>query len=230
MADPIMWAKRGDSFARPAREWDPELKAWTTPTDDMGMPRLERIPQTGRVGVVRQVEDIATTRPMQDPRSIRYLRTEGHEIHAPIRSAAAALNGDKNTDRSFRENIVAKASFYGWLQVGCCPVDEVMRRIIMPERIVSPMVREAIRDRKPCSQADVGGGKPPCPHYLAERDARRARQVKFEEQRAKSLKSDSDKLAEKQTEAIGALVERLAVKPEEPAPVAPPAPTKGNGK
>lgn len=201
MAEPIMWTERGKKFQRPAYEWNEDGQR-VQKVDDLGRPLYERVPQTGRVGVVRQVDDIASTRPMREPRAIQYLRDDGHEIHAPIRSAAAALNGDHGTDMSLTSYVRAKAKHFGWLLVHCCPVDVVLRGERNRLQMYSPEVREAIERREACPPASVGLDKPPCKHYRAERDARRRRRLAEHEQQVASAKSNEARTLDVLTQMV----------------------------
>ena len=164
MADPIMWSDRGKKFARPAFEWN-EQGVRVPKVDDLGRPLMEKVPQTGRVGVVRQVEDIAGTRPMRETRAIQFLKDDGNEIHAPIRSAAAAMHGEHGTDMSLRSYVIAKARHFGWIPVHCCPVDVVLRGDRHILQMFSSDVRKAVEAREACQAAHIGIDKPPCPHY-----------------------------------------------------------------
>ena len=204
MADPIMWTERGMKFRRPAYEWN-DAGQRVAKVDDLGRPLFERVPQTGRVGVVRQIEDIAATRPMREVRAVQYLKDDGHEIHAPIRSAAAALHGEHGTDMSLVSYVRAKARFYGWIPVGCCPVDVVLRGERNVLQMFSAEVRDAIKARDACAAATVGLDKPPCKHYVAERDARRRRRLAEHEQQVMNAKTQEAKTLD----VLTAMVQRL---------------------
>lgn len=228
MAAPILWTDRDylNRARRPAKRWNADGKLEPV-TDDLGRPAFERVPQTGRVGVVRQVEDIASTKPMQEVRSVKMLRDDGHEVHCPIRSAAAAGHGEKGSDNSMSRYVFAKAKHNGWIPEGACPVDLVLRRERSHLQLYSQEVRKAVERRDACAPHEVGAKNPPCRHYVAERDARGARRLKEHEAQEARNKS----AAERTTDALVSFVEKMA--PAGAAPVAAEqefAPRKGGGK
>ncbi len=180
-----------------------------------------RFPQTGRVGVVREVDDIKSTKPMSAPRSIQFLKDDGNEIHAPIRSAGAAGNGHEGSDNSAMRYVLAKARHYGWLPVGCCPVDLVQRRERHPLQLFAVDLRTAATRGEACKPQEVGLGNPPCKHYQAEHAARKARRLKDHERQVELGKTATDK----QTEALVNFVEKMDVR----TTVGPSAPPDDHG-
>lgn len=215
--DPILWVKANHKGrAVPAYVWKNGRRVRAT--DDMGRPLLERIPAIGFVG-----KDLANMKPMAGKRSIKMLTKQGNEISVPLSTGAslAAVEGPFKSDR------LRKLVFYGAITVGSCPVREVYRGL-RKEHLLSPDARDATA---PCAEHDVGVDEagnelPPCPHYVAERDARMAMQVADNRKVNLTFKDDAGKQTEALTEiAAGnrAIVEHLvaqsaAAKAEQPAP------------
>ncbi len=243
MASPaIRWTRKGDrSHERYATKWGPD--GTRIPAEDaFGRQLKERTPVTGRVGVVRQSADIENTKAMRDVRALHFLRTDGNEAHMPVRSSAASPHGEQGTDRSQLEFIKARARHEGWILVGACPVDLVLRRERHRLQMFSPAVREAIAQGEACPPQTVGADKPPCRHYVAERDTRRA--IRAAENKAQN--DAQTPAAERTATSIAELVARMPVQtfapavapqvaqPAEPPPVLPEPPSteppKGAGK
>ena len=214
MADPIMWTDRNYAalIQRPASRWDAKTGKRVPVLTDDGERAVERLPQTGRVGTVREVSDIRNTQPMPLPRSIHVLRDDGHEVDMPIRSAAAAGNGDKGSDNSFARYVLAKATKKGWIVNYACPVDLVIRRERRVEQMKAPEVKAAIEKREACGMR--GKDDPPCSHYFAELAARQARRHAEHERQGERQKSQADRT----TDALVQFVEKMA-----PAAASPPA-------
>lgn len=225
MANPIMWADQNSKFRRPARRWNAATGELEPVLDDLGRPAFERVPQTGKVGVVRQVEDIKAARAMSEPRSVKFLRDDGNEIDAPIRSAAAAGHGDQGSDNSFARYVLAKAKFYGWIQVGSCPADLVARRERTLLQMTSRPLRALIEKGEACKSHEVGANKPPCRHYILEREARLARRFAEHEASIERGKTSADRTVDALVDVVKKLPgSQPAV--EAPEPVAEFAPRK----
>lgn len=220
MATPILWAQRGRIGAqRPAMKWvDGEL---VPVTDDLGRPVVERFPVAGKVGLVRQVEDIEGLKPQPQPRFITFMKDGtkggGHIVFCPITAAAAS---DPQQDKSFEISIRQKARENGWIQVGRCPIDVALSGEIQgrDKMLEAPENREAYKRNERCNQSTLGARKPPCKHWVAEEAARKnTRKVDD----AKLVKKS---LAERQAEAF----EKLATKwTESDDPPVPPRARKG---
>lgn len=224
MSDATLWAERGPVIQRRARVWDPEAKAWINPTDELGRPVMERVPQTGKVGLVRVKADIATLKNQRERRFLTYLHHDGNICNDTIRSAAASVPG---TDASLELYVRQKAKALGWLLEGCCPVDEVLRRERSVQQMASSEVRADIAAKRPCPVGEYGPGKPPCKHFIAEDAARKARRAKESDLRELRAKSNTEIQAEKQTAAMVDLASELRATAA--ATTAAPAP-KGSGK
>lgn len=202
----VLWAKRGPVIQRRARVWDPVQNQWINPVDELGRPVMERVPATGKVGLVRVAADIDTLKAQRERRYISYLHADGNICNDPIRSSAASQPG---TDNSMEVYVRQKGRALGWIEVGACPVDEVIRRVIAPQAIAAPEVRAAVDKREPCRLGDFGPGKPPCKHFIAEEAARKERRRKETEAREMKMKSGAEVQAEKQTEAMLNLADSL---------------------
>lgn len=220
MSLPIFWADKGTGTrGRHARRWND--KGELVPMhDDLGRPVIERVPNTGRVGSVREVSDIANTKPMREPRSVKVLRDDGHEVDPPIRSAAAAGHGDKGTDNSFERYLYAKAKFAGWIVNHACPVALVANAKLTAQQLYAPDNREAVKRGEACSPSMVGLGKPPCRHYLAERVARQAQRLKEHERQLEVHTRAEERTAKALTELVerGARVSTIDAPPAEKRP------------
>lgn len=215
----VLWAKKGLIQQRKARVWDP-ANGWVNPIDEeTGAPVMERVPATGKVGLVRVVADIDGLRNQREARFVSYLRADGHITSNVIRAAAASQPG---TDSSFALYTIAKAKHEGWIQVGTCPIDAVQRGDVRPQQIADKGVRAEVDSHAmPCPRASLGlanANNPPCRHFIAEEAARKDRRAAFEAKREAARKSVADVQAEKQTEAIRDFVEvqRAALEQQKP--------------
>ena len=96
-----------------------------------------------------------------------YLRHDGIVTNVKINNSPAHhVDGD---DR-YQRNITRKARHFGWIKVGECPALQVSLGAIEPHRILAESARV-----KPCSHEVLGKHNPPCPHFLAEYEARSKR-------------------------------------------------------
>lgn len=202
MSEATMWAKRGAIPLRKARVWNAASKEWETPVDDEGRPLMERVPQSGKVGLVRQVADIDGLRPMRERRFIAFLHADGNVCNDVIRGAAASEPG---SDRSFEAYVRAKAKHHGWIEQGACPVDEAMRRNIFSGALVAKENKDALAKKQSCPVSELGAGRPPCAHFIAEEVARKARRSADSERREEAHRSAADR----QTDALVDLVSNL---------------------
>lgn len=209
MSLPILWTDRdyAAKARRKAMRWNPETNQREPVLDDRGAPAFERVPQTGREGVVREVGDIKNTKPMATPRSIDMLRDDGNEVAMVIRNAAAAGFGDNGSDTSFMRYQLAKAKRAGWLPVGCCPLDLVARRERNALQLDDLSLRAAAKSGDTgCRPHEVGVSKPPCKHYRAEMAARLNRRAT--DDKAAELRQKSD--AARTTDALVDFVAKMA--------------------
>jgi hypothetical protein len=199
MSEPTLWAKRGPIPSRPAFQWKDGQRVPVV--DDFGRQVFERVPQSGKVGLVRQVADIEGLKPQGQPRFITFLHMDGNICNDPITSAAASTPG---TDKSFEIGIRQKARREGWVQWGLCPIDAAQRRDITRLQLMAPSNREAYDKRQACAHDAVGPRKPPCPHFDAEIEARRKIRADV------SAKAERKSAAERQADAIAGYFEKQA--------------------
>lgn len=199
MADPVLWLKTDKPYAgafRRARVWNEQTKAYETPTYERGhamagRPVLERIPASGFDG-----SDIRNMRPMRGKRFIEVMRHDGHEVFIPITNAAAH---QPQEDRSCETDRRLKARWFAWIERGKCPAMMMAAGELPAEKIASDTSKDK-RWATPCHPQDVGPGKPPCHHYLAEKKARTADndarmsdvEEKYESEAAKHIKELRD--------------------------------------
>lgn len=212
----ILWTDRDyvTRARRPARRWNMKTGELEPVLDDRGAPAFERVPQTGREGVVREVADIKATKPMALPRSVLMLRDDGNEAHMVVRNAAAAQHGDQGSDTSFMRYQFAKAKRLGWIAVGSCPLDLVRRRERNPLQMDSREIRAAAeKGESGCEPHQVGVNKPPCRHYVMERDARLARRLAEHTASVDRAKSDAAKTNELLVQIVQQKAESLAPQP-----------------
>jgi hypothetical protein len=211
--EPVMWVRsqHKGAFRRP-RVWDEKKQRYVQPVDEFDRPLIERVPAKGYVG-----NDLANMRPMPGNRSVTFLRADGNIVDVPL-TTGASLPVRENEYRSDR---LRKARYFGWLPVGCCPLREVVKGLSKQHLLA----REA-REGEPCPDHELGGENPPCPHYLAELKARRAKSVIENRKVNLSYKDDEAK----RTEALTTLVEHLVDKRDTAVLVAEAAPQKDSGK
>lgn len=211
MSTPILWAQRGRiGAARPARKWVDGVQVPVT--DEMGRPLMERYPQAGKVGLVRQVEDIGGLRPQPQPRFLTFLKDGtkggGHIVFCPITAAAAS---DPGTDKSFEISIRQKARENGWIQVGRCPIDVALSGDIQgrDKMLEAPENREAYKRNERCDPSTLGSKRPPCKHFIAEEAARKNVRA------VDAAKAEKKSAAERQADAFEKLAERLTDRVDE---------------
>lgn len=196
--EPVYWGtqkKQGERVR--AKRWNEKTKSWILAVDDRGQPLYEKVPQVGYVGPLNNA------RPMRSVRAIRYLRADGHITHVCVTNAAAHVHG---ADDSYLRDRRAKAKHFGWIEVGTCPVVEVLSRRLNAVDLISDVARNG----KPCGVDEVGPDSPPCQHFLAEERARK--QVRADENRKANEADKSESM--KQTEALVNLATKMAEVPK----------------
>lgn len=211
----IMWTDRNyaEKARRPAKRWNLETGQREVVLDDRGRPAFERVPQTGRVGVVRQVDDIAQTKPMSLPRFVNMLRDDGNEAPIIIRTAAAAGHGEQGSDNTFQRYQGAKAKRHGWIPEGACPVAMAERGDINPLQLDSRPLRQAVANREGCKPHEVGVNKPPCKHYQAEKAARTAHRLGEHLASVEREKTSADRTTDALVEFVNKMDARTAPAP-----------------
>lgn len=155
--------------------------------------RGERLPRAAHAGDYEH----PTEHPLADRRFVRVLRHDGHEVALALGSGAGDLSG-KGTQRKAQ---LAKARHFGWLRPDECAIRQVKSGGIRPESLLTWTA-----DAKVCSK-DHDRSKP-CPHYLAEREARQAANAKREQDVADSFKSHEQRAHEQTSAAAAAAVAR----------------------
>jgi hypothetical protein len=202
---PCTWVKSDYAGKRrPARGWDEHGRPIRL-VDDLGRPLFERVPAKGMVG-----RDITNMREMSEPRSIEYLRTDGHIVNAITSPASAVPNGGE-----FTEDRQRKYASKGWIPVGSCPLRETFKGAIGISRGHLISLGKGIgTNDAPCPDGSFGRDLPPCKHMVAEMAARRDRRAA--ENRAQ-LAAHADP-QQKQTEAVLALASAVANRSIEAAP------------
>lgn len=217
MGEPILWAhKAAATRTQVARKFNPESGQMEVVIDeDTGLPVREKVPQIGH-------EDGDYDKPKTDTgirRWMHVLRHDGHVVRAVVNMAAADTEGADFYGRVVR----MKARALGWILVGRCPVAMRVSGQLRAHQIADLDVRKAERACERSSEQQ------PCPHYLAEEAARKARHARTQERIAKAFKSDADKLIAAQKEATSDIVSGVAnvladaIKSvSQPQPAAPP--------
>lgn len=199
MPEPILWTQHAKPLrSRPVRQFNPESgEVEFVINEDTGEPLLERIPQVGHDGGY------------DDPKKfkrygfVNLLRHDGHQVFAKLTNAAAQTD----LNASYVHFMRAKHSYFGWFPVGQCPLSALAAGTIQKKHIAA---KDILKDR-PCDRAACNEFKP-CKHYIAERDARRARHAKAEKKRIESFKDDSVKMLEAQQKQTTDIVEGIGDK------------------
>ncbi len=199
-SDPVMWVKsqHKGAFRVPA-VWDEKKGRYVRPVDDFDRPLVERVPAKGYIG-----NDLTNMRPMPGNRSITMVRHDGHIVDIPLSTGASVAV----RDNEYKSDRLRKARYLGWFAVGCCPLAETYRGLKKQH-----LLAKEAREGEPCKDHEVGTDEtgqrlPPCPHWLAEVAARRARKV-AENRKENASYRDEDA---KRTEALTTLVEHLVDK------------------
>ncbi len=155
----------------------------------------ERIGPGGR-RLVHRVPQTATYGDYDDPRSAAprfraVVDDKGNDLHPVITTAAA----DTDTDGPYARRQRLKWRFYGWYEKGLCPCALYLGGDLHENHIVSPLVLEAALSRQACQPGTYSVQKP-CPHSIAEMEARKAKNVSDDAERMKGFKSESDRMIE----------------------------------
>jgi len=147
----------------------------------------EKVPQRGHVGEY----DNYTYAP--GVRYVTVLRHDGHIINSVL------TNGAGHTDHTgpYGQYIRMKHRGLGWFGMGECPCALVAAQTISRDTLVC----EANRDAQPCAPGSYNA-KSPCPHAIAERDARRKQHVEAMTEKEHAFKTKDDKLIELLTEHV----------------------------
>jgi hypothetical protein len=191
MPEPILWAHKV-TRAKPVLRLNPETGQREQVIDDeTGEPVTERIPQIGHVG------DYENPVAMRRPGWVHVLKHDGHEVRVKLTNAAA----QEDLNHSYANFMRAKIRHFGWVIVGTCPLVAVASGDIRKQHLAA---RSLLTERA-CERGSFGELNP-CRHYLAERDARRARHGVLEARRNSSFKPEADRLIEAQAKQTTEIV------------------------
>lgn len=124
---------------------------------EAGRKIIERVPQRGHQG------DYENRRPARGVRSIRVVRHDGHVVDSVLTSGAAHL--DPSTPQG--QYIQAKWRYFGWYPLGSCPL-----ALVAMGQIQRDHLHADFGDAPPCAHGKASE-QDPCPHALAELEARR---------------------------------------------------------
>lgn len=154
----------------------------------------EKFPQRGHLG------DYDDRRPAPGIRSIRTVRHDGNVVDVVYTNAAACLDAGEPYGR----HVQAKARNLGWFALGQCPVTLLRAGTLH----VGLIADRSLLDAQPCD-SHSHSTKRPCPHAVAERDARLARYVAAERKRMASWRDPQQQLLDAQREQTSELVKAL---------------------
>lgn len=175
--------------------------------------------QTNYVGTVRVARD-ADGKPVYDPETgtpvrervparaagaaERYetvVRSDGHVISMVLTNAAAQVDGDTN----FKKYQRAKQRHFGWFPITQCPVN-----LLNTGELNEFQIRDkSLLTAQPCRGKHTEQN--PCPHAIAERDARRKAHAAGEANRMKAYQAEAEKILGRQAEMNRELVHDVAV-------------------
>lgn len=145
---------------------------------------VEKVPQRGHQGDYEQRRtDVRCAR----ARWLHVVTHHGNWIRMVLTSAAAHM--DPNTEWGQYQR--AKARHFGWFPLWSCPIALLATGELKPEQLVD----QSLVGAAPCAVGSYSE-KQPCPHCLAETDARRARHAADEAERFKNYKDAGEKTIE----------------------------------
>jgi hypothetical protein len=158
----------GDQFEREPIFWTSTKPGYndkdrTRVRFENGKRIVERVPQRGHQG------DYENRRPARGIRSVRVVRHDGHVVDSVLTSGAAHL--DHSTPQG--QYIQAKWRHFGWFPLGSCPLAMMLSGQIQRDHLHMLQHNPAFADLTPCAHG-VAKESDPCPHALAELEARRA--------------------------------------------------------
>jgi hypothetical protein len=198
--EPVCWANaEGAPATRERGAWKWQDGKRVPSCDETGRQLTERVPQGAQYGMpltgLRQANILS---------SVKVMRYEGDEAFVRVSQGAGHDIGGDDSYRRYQ--LDHKGRGEGWIQAGTCPVSVVMNtphfgNKVAGQPIVSPEVRDAIARAAPCGHAMVGIRNPPCPHYIAEQQARWKQRHAMHNRKMEVLKTDEAKLLEGQVAA-----------------------------
>jgi hypothetical protein len=228
--EPVCWANaEGAPATRERAAWKWQDGVRVPSRDETGRQLTERVPQGAQYGM-----PITGLRQANLLTSVKVMRYEGDEAFVRVSQGAGHDIGADNSYQRYMLDHKGRAE--GWLQAGTCPVAVVMNTPgfgskVSGHPIVSAEVREAITASRPCNYNTLGIKSPPCPHYLAEQQARWKQRLAGHVRKMDAQKSEDAKLLEgqlavqkQQAEAMTAAVQGMAetvreIREERAAPV-----------
>lgn len=181
MADPILWAHKTQRTRRLIVD---------------GEVRIERLPQRGHRGD----SDYDRPQPVAGPRWIHVVKNCGSAVRVPITNGASLVVGG-GPDGTYSSMIDRKAKALGWYSLASCPCALLQVGDLQPHHLASRDLLTA----QPCPPRSYSEDNP-CPHALAEQEARRAKHEKREAERNKGMQSEAEKLLVAQKEQTKEIV------------------------
>ncbi|HTJ43034.1 MAG TPA: hypothetical protein VL463_13110 [Kofleriaceae bacterium] len=134
-------------------------------------------------------------------RWIRYIHQNGTDARDCISNGASHLEAQSSYEMAIRR----KARQLGWIEIDSCPVKKHLLGELDDDQIVDAAVREAV---KACPDGSYSASNP-CPHLIAERDARRAANAKDWADRAAGYRTEADKIMEASNQNAAAIREGI---------------------
>lgn len=175
----ILWLNSDHVLNEQARE------RWVTVD---GRRVKEKFPQTGHVGA-----DWSSRQVAPGVRYTKVINQHGNLVNWVLTNGAAHM--DHTT--GWGQHQLAKARHFGCFGLDQCPCALVRSGHLMPGQMVNPSVRDA----QPCAPGTYSSEKP-CPHAIAERDARLAETRRINEEREARHKQHDAKVLEVQQEQM----------------------------
>lgn len=166
-----------------------DRERWIIATDEQGnqVRRKEKFPQRGHQG------DYEDRRPAQGVRFVTVVRHDGHQVNVVLTNAAAHL--DPNTP--YGTYVKMKGRHLGWFEPSQCPAALIAAGNLDPTTVLV----DSIKTATPCARGTYGvdaatGVNKPCPHCIAERDARLSATASENARRENAHKNAQERTAE----------------------------------
>lgn len=194
---PICWAEianKPENRVFRAFKWENGRRV---PSNDpnTGAPLFDRRPLKAHYG-----NNMTGVREAPVTSVIKFLRHDGILVDTKINNSPAHIvDGD---DR-YQRGIMRKARHFGWIAMGECPAMLVASGAIPAHRVLATSARTG-----QCSHDHIGFRNPPCPHFLAEYEARTGKSREDYLALLENFKSSEAKQIEAQAKASLASVEK----------------------
>lgn len=128
------------------------------------------------------------------------VRADGHVISMVLTNAAAQVDGDTSFKKYMRE----KQRHFGWFRLSVCPV-----LLFFTGQLSQYHIRDKrLLETQPCRGQFTDAR--PCPHALAERDARQHKHAAGEVDRMRPYQAEADKILGEQQKMNRELVADVA--------------------